>query len=54
MIDYYMCSSQAVGKDLPSHIGSSYILPSMMTSSEGQAIVPITGSRHRPIGQLQC
>ena len=49
-----MYSSQAIGNDPPSHIGSSYILPSMMTFSEGQAIVPITSSKRHPIGQLQC
>lgn len=54
MVDYYMYSSHAVENDPPSHIGSSYILPSMMTSSEGQTIVPITSNKHHPIGQLQC
>jgi glycerophosphocholine phosphodiesterase GPCPD1 len=49
-----MYSSHAVENDPPSHIGSSYILPSMMTSSEGQTIVPITSNKHHPIGQLQC
>ncbi|XP_021926115.1 glycerophosphocholine phosphodiesterase GPCPD1-like isoform X2 [Zootermopsis nevadensis] len=53
MVDYYVYSSRAVENDPPCHIGSSYILPSMMTSSEGQAIVPITSSSHRPIGQLR-
>lgn len=54
MVDYYMYSSHAIENDYPSHIGSSYILPSMMTSSDGQAVVPITSSKQRPIGQLQC
>ena len=54
LVDYYMYSSHTVGNGPPSHIGSSYILSSMMTCSEGQAIVPITSSKHRPIGQLQC
>jgi len=54
MVDYYMYSSHITGNDPPSHIGSSYILSSMMASSEGQAIVPITSNKHHPIGQLQC
>lgn len=33
-------------------MGYSYILPSILTKSEGQAIVPITNDKHRPIGQL--
>ena len=54
MVDYYMYSSHTIGDDPLSHVGSSYILSSMMACSEGQAIVPITSSKHRPIGQLQC
>jgi glycerophosphocholine phosphodiesterase GPCPD1 len=54
MVDYYVYNLRAVENEPPCHIGFSYILPSMMTSSEGQVIVPITSSSHRPVGQLRC
>lgn len=53
MMDYYMYSSCSLENSPPNHIGFSYILPSMMSSSEGQVIIPITSRSHRPIGQLQ-
>ena len=52
LVDFYMYSSRAAETEPPSHIGFSYILPSTMTSSEGRVVVPITSTRHRPIGQL--
>jgi hypothetical protein len=52
LVDFYARSSTSNDDDVPTHIGFSYILPSVMKTSEGQAIVPITGLRHQPIGQL--
>ena len=54
MMDYYVYSSRAVENEPPYHVGFSYVLPSMLNASEGQAVVPITSSTHRPIGQLRC
>ncbi|KAJ4441238.1 hypothetical protein ANN_11089 [Periplaneta americana] len=54
MMDYYIYSSRTAEGEPPYHVGFSYILPSMLTSSEGQAIVSITSNRHRAIGQLRC
>ncbi|XP_069697586.1 glycerophosphocholine phosphodiesterase GPCPD1-like isoform X2 [Periplaneta americana] len=53
MMDYYIYSSRTAEGEPPYHVGFSYILPSMLTSSEGQAIVSITSNRHRAIGQLR-
>jgi glycerophosphocholine phosphodiesterase GPCPD1 len=41
-----------VNDEPPCHIGFSYILPTAMKYSEGQAVIPITSVKHRPIGQL--
>ncbi|KAJ9595971.1 hypothetical protein L9F63_012864, partial [Diploptera punctata] len=53
MIDYYVYSSRMAEGDPPNHAGFSYVLPGMFNASEGQAVVPITSSAHRPIGQLR-
>lgn len=52
LVDFYMHSSRAAENEPPNHIGFSYILPSTLTSSEGRVVVPITSTKHRPIGQL--
>ncbi|XP_059475677.1 glycerophosphocholine phosphodiesterase GPCPD1-like isoform X2 [Neocloeon triangulifer] len=52
LVDFYARSQGSADEDVPTHVGFSYILPSVMKASEGQAIVPITGLRHQPIGQL--
>ncbi|XP_067001505.2 glycerophosphocholine phosphodiesterase GPCPD1 [Anabrus simplex] len=52
LVDFYICNPIDPPEEPPNHIGFSYILPSILKSSEGQAIVPITSNKHRPIGQL--
>nr|CAD7427125.1 unnamed protein product [Timema monikensis] len=52
LVDYYTYNSRATDGDPPYHVGFSYLLPSVLRSSEGQVIVPITSVKHRPIGQL--
>ncbi|KAK9510485.1 hypothetical protein O3M35_005264 [Rhynocoris fuscipes] len=52
LIDFYSYQCSLREDEPPYHIGFSYILPSAMKHSEGQAIVPITSVRHRPIGEL--
>lgn len=51
-MDFYTYGSRVTESEPPYHIGFSYILPSSMKNSEGQAVVPITSVRHRPIGQV--
>uniref|UniRef100_A0A023FBW1 Glycerophosphocholine phosphodiesterase GPCPD1 n=2 Tax=Triatoma infestans TaxID=30076 RepID=A0A023FBW1_TRIIF len=52
LIDFYSYPSNHREDEPPYHVGFSYILPSAMKNSEGQAVVPITSVRHRPIGEL--
>ncbi|XP_078044798.1 glycerophosphocholine phosphodiesterase GPCPD1 isoform X2 [Augochlora pura] len=52
LVDYYVYSSRSFPGEPPSHIGFSYILPSTLQSSVGLLTVPITSTKHRPIGQL--
>ncbi|KZC11953.1 Glycerophosphocholine phosphodiesterase GPCPD1 [Dufourea novaeangliae] len=52
LVDYYVYSSRCFPGEPPSHIGFSYILPSTLQSSVGLLTVPITSTKHRPIGQL--
>ncbi|XP_076675088.1 glycerophosphocholine phosphodiesterase GPCPD1 isoform X3 [Andrena cerasifolii] len=52
LVDYYVYSSRCYPGEPPSHIGFSYILPSTLQSSVGLLTVPITSTKHRPIGQL--
>ncbi|EEB13637.1 conserved hypothetical protein [Pediculus humanus corporis] len=54
LIDYYVPRSRASESEPPCHIGFSYILPSAMTSSEGRIIVPVTSTKHQPIGQISA
>ncbi|KAK9303733.1 hypothetical protein QLX08_004618 [Tetragonisca angustula] len=52
LVDYYVYSSRCFPGEPPSHIGFSYILPSTLQPSVGLLTVPITSTKHRPIGQL--
>ncbi|XP_051167011.1 glycerophosphocholine phosphodiesterase GPCPD1-like isoform X2 [Leptopilina boulardi] len=52
LVDYYVYSSRSTPDEPPNHIGFSYILPSTLQSSVGIITVPITSTKHRPIGQL--
>ncbi|EFN80521.1 glycerophosphocholine phosphodiesterase GPCPD1 isoform X1 [Harpegnathos saltator] len=52
LVDYYVYSSRCYPGEPPNHIGFSYILPSTLQSSVGLLTVPITSTKHRPIGQL--
>ncbi|KAL7304085.1 hypothetical protein TKK_0003546 [Trichogramma kaykai] len=52
LVDYYVYSRKNFPDEPPSHIGFSYVLPSALLGSVGQLTVPITSTKHRPIGQL--
>ncbi|XP_018314848.1 glycerophosphocholine phosphodiesterase GPCPD1 [Mycetomoellerius zeteki] len=52
LVDYYVYSSRCYPGEPPSHIGFSYILPCALQPSVGLLTVPITSTKHRPIGQL--
>ncbi|XP_014215845.1 glycerophosphocholine phosphodiesterase GPCPD1-like isoform X2 [Copidosoma floridanum] len=51
LVDYYVQLRSFDGEP-PAHIGFSYILPSTLQASVGLLTVPITSTKHRPIGQL--
>lgn len=51
LVDYYVYSSKSYPGEPPNHIGFSYILPSTLQASVGQLTVPITSTKHRPIGK---
>lgn len=51
-MDYYVYSSRCFPGEPPNHIGFSYILPCALQPSVGLLTVPITSTKHRPIGQL--
>ncbi|CAB0014859.1 unnamed protein product [Nesidiocoris tenuis] len=54
MMDFYSYPPQADSQpdEPPYHVGFSYFLPNAMKNSEGQVVVPITSTRHRPIGEV--
>ncbi|XP_033229082.1 glycerophosphocholine phosphodiesterase GPCPD1-like [Belonocnema kinseyi] len=52
LVDFYVYTSRCYPGEPPNHIGFSYILPSTLQSSVGLLTVPITSTKHRPIGQL--
>ncbi|XP_071557921.1 glycerophosphocholine phosphodiesterase GPCPD1 isoform X1 [Temnothorax nylanderi] len=52
LVDYYVYSSRCFPGEPPNHIGFSYILPGALQPSVGLLTVPITSTKHRPIGQL--
>ncbi|XP_063972976.1 glycerophosphocholine phosphodiesterase GPCPD1-like isoform X1 [Diachasmimorpha longicaudata] len=53
LVDFYVYTSRVYpGDSPPTHIGFSYILPSTLQASVGMLTVPITSTKHRPIGQL--
>jgi len=52
LLDLYCGDPQAPDAEPPDHVGFAYVLPSVMRASEGFLVVPITSTKHRPIGQL--
>lgn len=52
LIDLYVYSSKAIEGDPPYHAGFSYLIPSALQGSEGTLILPVTSTKHRPLGQL--
>lgn len=52
LIDLYIYSSRAVEGEPPYHAGFTYILPSALSSSEGILTVPVTTTKHRPLGEM--
>ncbi|XP_017772131.1 PREDICTED: glycerophosphocholine phosphodiesterase GPCPD1-like [Nicrophorus vespilloides] len=53
LVDLYVYSSRFSEGDPPYHAGFSYILPSSLRGSEGNMVLPITSTKHRPMGELR-
>ncbi|KAJ8960972.1 hypothetical protein NQ318_020275 [Aromia moschata] len=53
LIDLYIYSSRCVDGEPPYHAGFSYLLPTALQSSEGNVVLPVTSTKHRPLGQLR-
>ncbi|KAF5293105.1 hypothetical protein FQA39_LY13715 [Lamprigera yunnana] len=52
LIDLYVYSSRAGEDEPPYHAGFSYLLPSTLHSSVGSAVLPVTSTKHRPLGEI--
>lgn len=52
LIDLYIYSSRCDDGEPPYHAGFSYLLPSALQQSEGKVVLPVTSTKHRPLGQL--
>lgn len=52
LIDLYIYSSRFVDGEPPYHAGFSYLLPTALQSSEGNLVLPVTSTKHRPLGQI--
>lgn len=53
LLDFYIYSSRAGDNEPPYHAGFSYLLPTALQSSEGNMILPVTSTKHRPLGELR-
>ncbi|XP_060517744.1 glycerophosphocholine phosphodiesterase GPCPD1-like [Cylas formicarius] len=53
LFDFYIYSSRCDEGEPPYHTGFSYLLPTALQSSEGQIILPVTSTKHRPLGELR-
>lgn len=52
LIDLYIYSSRIGEGEPPYHAGFSYLLPTVLHCSEGNVVLPVTSTKHRPLGQL--
>lgn len=53
LFDLYIYSSRSEEGEPPYHAGFSYLLPTALQSSEGNIILPVTSTKHRPLGELR-
>ena len=53
LIDLYIYSSRRGEGEPPHHAGFSYLLPTVLQSSEGSVVLPVTSTKHRPLGQVR-
>ncbi|XP_023024329.2 glycerophosphocholine phosphodiesterase GPCPD1 [Leptinotarsa decemlineata] len=53
LIDLYIYSSRCGDGEPPYHAGFSYLLPTVLQSSEGSIVLPVTSTKHRPLGEIR-
>ncbi|XP_028127733.1 glycerophosphocholine phosphodiesterase GPCPD1 [Diabrotica virgifera virgifera] len=53
LIDLYIYSSRSGEGEPPYHAGFSYLLPSVLQGSEGNYVLPVTSTKHRPLGEIR-
>ncbi|KAF7266282.1 hypothetical protein GWI33_020315 [Rhynchophorus ferrugineus] len=53
LFDFYIYSSKAEDEEPPYHVGFSYLLPTAFQSSEGNIVLPVTSTKHRPLGEIR-
>ncbi|KAG5879201.1 hypothetical protein JTB14_030160 [Gonioctena quinquepunctata] len=53
LFDLYVYSSRSGDGEPPYHAGFSYLLPTVLQSSEGSVVLPVTSTKHRPLGQIR-
>ncbi|KAF5298403.1 hypothetical protein FQR65_LT01181 [Abscondita terminalis] len=53
LIDLYVYSSRAGDDEPPYHAGFSYLLPNALSSSLETVTLPVTSTKHRPLGQIE-
>ncbi|XP_050306833.1 glycerophosphocholine phosphodiesterase GPCPD1 isoform X2 [Anthonomus grandis grandis] len=53
LFDFYIYSTRSDEGEPPYHAGFSYLLPTVLQSSEGNIILPVTSTKHRPLGELR-
>lgn len=52
LLDLYVHRSNCSDGEPPYHAGYCYVLPTSLNNSEGGLIIPITSTKHRPLGQI--
>lgn len=53
LVDLYIYSSRCREGEPPHHAGFNYLLPSVLQGSEGSVVLPVTSTKHRPLGQIR-
>lgn len=53
LIDLYVYNSRGGDGEPPYHAGFSYLLPSVLQASEGSCVLPVTSTKHRPLGEIR-
>ncbi|XP_064617078.1 glycerophosphocholine phosphodiesterase GPCPD1-like [Liolophura sinensis] len=51
-LDFYVHNPSGSPEDVPKHVGYSYLLPFHIQDTLGKKTVPISGLKHKPIGQI--